>query len=204
MFGITPQPTRTTSTGGRIAQNKLEEIRRSGTSSTFDAGGAERMKMEYLKQERERREKERNKMMYEGKKRELDRMIGEEDRLRVEEKRLEQELIKYNHDVDNIKQEEKVELSHVPVLKKEELQLAHTIQKLESELQQAKTRHIKVQQDILRFEQNDKSTVADVHKREAFTASIASKLEDTKRRHESLKKTLAALQAEVTDLKRHI
>ena len=46
MFGITTPPSRQNTNG--LTQNKREEIRGASHSSTYDASGAERMKMEYL------------------------------------------------------------------------------------------------------------------------------------------------------------
>lgn len=204
MFGITPQPTRPTSTAGRITQNKLETVRTGSNTTTYDNSAAERMKMEHLKQERERREKERNRMMYDAKKRELDQLVNEADRFKVEQRRLESELVKYEHDVASIKQSEKVNYAHVPILKKEELQLVQLIQKLESDLQQAKTRHQKTIQDIAHLEQSDKTAQADIHKREAYATGVKTKLEDVKKRSADDQKKITILQTEVNDLKKKI
>lgn len=201
MFGITPQPTR--DSHGRI-MNTREEIRRGLTSSTYDNAAAERMKMEHLKKERERREKERNKLIYDGKKVELDRLLMDEERMKTESRRLEMELAKYTHDVEGIKLQEKREIAGVPALKKEELDLQQKIQKLESELLMCKNRHQHVVQEIGRLEQNDKSIIADLHKREAYVAGVKAKYDLIKTKQAEADKQIAKLKPEVDQLKRLI
>lgn len=202
MFGSTSQPKR--DAYGRIVSNTHEEIRRGAGSSAYDNAAAERMKIEYLRKERERREKERNKMMYEGKKRDYDRLVDEESRMKIESRRLEAELIKYTHDVESVKNQEARERSGLPALKKEELELAQKIQKTESELLSYKNRHQRVQQDITHLEQADKSFMVDLNKREAYAAGVKSKFEVVKSKHEETVKQLEKLKIEVDQLKRLI
>lgn len=202
MFGSTSQPKR--DAYGRIVSNAHEEIRRGSGSSAYDSAAAERMKMEYLRKERERREKERNKMVYEGKKRDYDRLVDEESRMKIESRRLESELVKYTHDVEGVKNQEVRERSGLPALKKEELELAQKIQKTESELLSYKNRHQRVQQDIAHVEQADKSFMVDLNKREAYAAGVKSKFEAVKSKHEETIKQLEKLKIEVDQLKRLI
>jgi chromosome segregation ATPase len=204
MFGITPTPQPQSNTHGRITQNSREELRRGASSSTYDNAAAERMKMEYLKKERERRERERNKLVYDGKKRDLDRYLQDEERMKIESRRLEAELAKYNHDVESIKLQEKREISGIPALKKEELELAQKIQKTESELLMYKNRHQKVQQDIAKIDQTDKSMTVDIHKREVYVDGIKAKFDIVKRNHAEIEKNIAKLKPEVDQLKRLI
>lgn len=202
MFGLTSQPQRNSS--GRITSNPHEDIRRGGSSSTYDASAAERMKMEYLKKERERRDKERNKMLYDGKKREYDRLIDEEARMKIESRRLESELVRYTHEVEGIKTQEAREKSGLPAFKKEELELMQKIQKTESELLSYKNRHQKVQQEISRLEQSDKSFVVDINKRETYVSGLKLKFEAVKRTHDETVKKIDKLKAEVEQLHRLI
>ena len=202
MFGLTSQPQR--NTNGRITSNAHEELRRGGTSSTYDNAAAERMKMDYLRKEKERREKERNKMMYDGKKRDYDRLVDEVERMKTESRRLEMELHKYTHDVEGVKMQEARENAGIPALKKEELELAQKIQKTESDLLSFKNRHQRVVQEISQIQQKDKGTLVDLHKREAYTAGIKSKYEAIKAKYEDTIKQTEKLHAEVDQLKRLI
>jgi chromosome segregation ATPase len=202
MFGITPQPQRTTN--GRVTSNAKEEIRHGGNSSTYDTAASERMKMDYLKKERERREKERNKMIYDGKKRDYDRLVQESERMKTESHRLESELQKYTHDVEGIKMQGARETAGVPALKKEELELVQKIQKMESDLLSFKNRHQRIVQELLQISQKDKSTLVDLHKREAYTAGIKSKYETIKAKYEETVKQAEKLHVEVDQLKRLI
>lgn len=202
MFGITPQPQKTTN--GRVTTNPHEDVRHGASSTTFDASAAERMKMEYLKKERERREKERNKMMYDGKKKDYDRLVGEAERMKVESRRLEMELHKYTHDVEGVKMQEARENAGIPTLKKEELELAQKIQKAESDLLSFKNRHQHVVQELTQIQQKDKGTLVDLHKREAYTAGIKSKYEAIKAKYEDTVKQTEKLHVEVDQLKRLI
>lgn len=202
MLGLTSQPQR--NTNGRIASNPHEDIRRGGSSSTYDNAAAERMKMEYLRKEKERREKERNKMTYDSKKRDYDRLVDEESRLKIESRRIESELQKYTHDVQSVKMQETREKSGLSVLKKEELELVQKIQKTEAELLMYKNKHQKVQQDILHIEQNDKSLMVDINKRESYTNGLKSKFEIITNKHADTVKQIDRLKSEVDQLKRLI
>lgn len=206
MFGITPQPGQNVSKDsyGRTTNNPKEEIRRGINSSTYDNSAAERMKMEHLKKERERREKERNKMIYDGKKRDFDRLVQEEERMKTESRRLEMEFTKYAHDAEGIKLQEKREVAGIPTLKKEQLELNQKIQKIESELMMFKNKHQHVVQEIGRLEQNDKSIIVDLHKREAYAAGIKTKLDLVKAKHTDAEKEIAKLKPELEQLKRLI
>ncbi|MES2986192.1 MAG: hypothetical protein V4686_03665 [Patescibacteria group bacterium] len=197
MFGITPQPTRNT-------QNPKEEIRRGINSTTYDSAAAERMKMDHLKKERERREKERNRLTYDSKKREYERLVQDEERMKTESRRLEMELSKYSHEVEGVKLQEKRETSGIPALKKEELELVQKIQKTESELQMFKNRHQRVVQELTRMNLNDRNFAADVHKREAYSIGIKSKYDMLKQKHEDAIKQIEKLKVEVDQLKKII
>jgi chromosome segregation ATPase len=202
MFGITPQPQRTTN--GRVTSNAKEEIRHGGSSSTYDTAAADRMKMDYLKKEKDRREKERNKMIYDGKKRDYDRLVQESERMKIESRRLELELSKYTNDVEGIKMHGARETASVPSLKKEELELAQKIQKMESDLLSFKNRHQHIVQEISQISQKDKGILIDLHKREAYAASIKSKYETIKAKYEETVKQAEKLHVEVDQLKRLI
>jgi hypothetical protein len=69
-------------------------------SANFDANASERMKMEYLKKEKERREKERYKMEYDIKKKDFDRLSQDKVRYELDKRRIEGELAKYKFDLN--------------------------------------------------------------------------------------------------------
>lgn len=202
MFGITSQPQR--NTNGRITGNAHEEIRHGASTSAYDNAAAERMKMEYLRKERERREKERNKMLYDGKKREYDRLVDEEARMKIEVRRLEAELTKYTHDIAGVKAEETRSRAGLPALKKEALELIQKIQKTEAELLSYKNRHQRVVQDIAHIEQSDKTFTVDINKRESYTNSLKAKYDALVLKHGTTVKDLEKLKSEVEQLHRAI
>jgi len=202
MFGITSQPQRNAQ--GRITSNPHEEIRRGAGSSTYDGAAAERMKMEYLRKERERREKERNKLMYDGKNRDYIRATQESERMKTETKRLESELAKHTHDSEGVKLLEARTVAELPAFKKEELELVQKIQKVEAELLMYKNRHQQVLQKISHVEQTDKNLVVDKHKREAYVSELQARYDASKRRFEDMSKQAEKLKVEVDQLKRLI
>ena len=150
------------------------------------------------------REKERNKLLYEGKKRDYDRLVDEEARMRTESRRLEAELVKYTYEVQNAKSQETKEATGLTPLKKEELDLLQKIQKMESELLSYKNRVQRVRQDILRTEQSDKTLTLDIHKRESYITGLKDKFETVKRKHEDAVKQIERLKSEVEQLHRLI
>ncbi len=202
MFGLTSQPQRTTN--GRVTANTKEEIRHGSSSSTYDTAAAERMKMEYLRKERERREKERNKLLYEERKREYDRLVDEEARMRTESRRLEAEVVKYTYDVEGAKRQDTKEKNELTVAKKQEAELTQKIQKIEAELLSYKNQRQKIQQDIARIEQTDKNLTADLSKRTSYATNLKGKFEAITRKHEETSKQIAKLKSEVEQLHRLI
>lgn len=200
MFGITTPPAR--SNTNRNSQHALEEVRAASHSGTYDAGGAERMKMEYLKKEKERRDRERAKLEYDGKKREYDSLMVSQERFKSEERRLMQELARYESEAVHAEAEEKRALQDLPMHKKEIDDLEKKIHQMEADLQAYKNRHQRLTQDVGRLEQQGKTMQAGLSKKMAYVESIRSKLEIARRNIEHYKKDSDILHAELDQLKK--
>ncbi len=200
MFGITTPPLRPGA--NRSTQNQHEEIRGSSHSAGYDAGGAERMKMEYLKKEKERRDRERAKLEYDGKKREYDGLMASQERFKSEERRLMQELTRYESEATHAEAEEKRALQDLPVHKKEIEDLERKIHQMEADLQAYKNRHQRLTQDVSKLEQQGKTIQAGLSKKMTYVEGIRSKLEIARRNIEHYKKDSDALHAELDQLKK--
>lgn len=200
MFGITTPPSRPNA--NRNTQNPHEEIRGSSHSGGYDAGGAERMKMEYLKKEKARRERERAQLEYESKKREYDGLVSSEERFKSEQRRLQAELERYEHDARAAEGESGRSAEEVARHKKEADDLAVKIQKLEADLVSYKNQHQRFMQEVRFLEQKDKTAQANTSKREAYVAGIKSKIEISKRNQEHYHKDIERISEELAKLKK--
>ncbi len=203
MFGITTPPSRSNSTN-RNTQNKLEEVRGSSHSGSYDAGGTAHMEMEYLKKEKERRDKERAKMEYDSKKREYEGLIASQERFKNEERRLQAELTRYEQDAHHAEAEQKRMVQDLPGHQKEADDLEKKIHQMEADLLSYKNRYQHLTQTVGKLEQQSKTAKVDVDKKDAYIAGIKAKIEISKRNMENYKKDADKLNTDLTGLKRLI
>ncbi len=200
MFGLTnPQ---VNNTNNRRMQNDREELRKGMSSNSFDNSYAERLRMEYLKEERERRERERNKMILNEKKSQERMWETEFERYKNDKRRYEAEINKYTHDLEGIRLEEKRESSGVENLKKQKNDLTILIQKLESELQALKNKFKTLDFELTDKLKRDQNIIADTHKREDYLREVKSKLDNTNKMYNDSEKKLQVLKKEIADLQR--
>ncbi len=202
MFGITTPPSRQNPNHG--TQNKREEIRSGSHSGTYDASGSDRMKMEYLKKEKERRDKERARLEYDSKKREYDGLMTSEERFRSEQRRLNMELERYEHDSRFAEEEEKKKSEEMLHHKKEAEDLGKKIQRMEVELASYKNQYQRFMSNVTYLEQREKTARADAGKKESYVAGIKSKIEISKRNQEHFTHDMQKLAEELEKLKRSL
>lgn len=117
-------------------------------SLTNDSGAAERMRIEHLKQERERQEKEKARIALGDKKRLLDQHHLDSKRREFELNRLKSEVVRNKAEVDTLKRQFNDGDGKFASKKLEAADLAKKVQKMQLELLQAKNQLDKINAEI--------------------------------------------------------
>ncbi len=171
------------------------------TSSNFDANSADRIKMDYLKKEKERRDKERYKMEYDMKKKDFDLHSANKARFEMDKKRLELELGKYKTDIFTNLQDEKIYSIEKTKETEEEKQIIQKIISLETELQQLKNKSQKLRQDRELAERKDKELMGDLSKKNTYIKSLELKLSAVDRNLSEANREITILNSDLIRLK---
>ncbi len=182
----------------------LNQTRKSTTASNnFEVNTVEKMRMENLKKEKDRREKERYKMEYDAKKREFDMHNANKARYDVEKRRYEIELTKYKNDTLSTLRDEKKYDIEKGNLTDEENAINRKIQMMEVELQQLKNKAQKLKQDKEISIRKDRELLSDIIKKNAYIQSIELKLTATERNLSQANREVVNLTTELTRLKKY-
>jgi chromosome segregation ATPase len=174
------------------------------TSSNFDVNSSDRMKMDYLKKEKERREKERYKMEYDIKKKDFDMHNANKVRFELDKKRIDIELGKYKTDILTALRDEKKYSIEKNNISEEEKQVNQKIQSLEIELQQLKNKSQKLKQDKESADRKDRDLMGDLNKRNTYVKSLELKLTITEKNLSEANREVGVLSSDLTRLKRYI
>jgi chromosome segregation ATPase len=173
------------------------------TSTNFDANTVDRMKMDYLKKEKERREKERYKMEYDIKKKDFDMQTANKARFELDKKRIEMELGKYKTDILTTLRDEKKYSIEKTNISEQEKQVNQKITSLEIELQQLRNKFQKLRQDRELVERKDRELFGDLSKRNAYVKSLEIKLEAVERNLSQVSREVTILNSDLVRLKKY-